>query len=89
MSATVHIRTTGPNSCEAVKRALAGAAVEPLALEPRDAAESELDVTGSMDLGTLANTVAAALDVVALAERGSLVPERVSASEFILRPAAG
>jgi len=84
MSATVHIWTTGPHSCEAVKRALAGAAVE-----QRDAASSELDVTSPMDLGSLANTVAAALDAVALTERGSLVPERVSASEFILRPAAG
>ena len=83
MSETVHIWTTGPRACEAVKRALADAAVE-----PRDAADSELDVTAPMDLGTLARTVAAALDVVALAEHGSLVPERVSASEFVLRPAA-
>ena len=83
MSATVHIQTTGPWACEAVKRALADAAVE-----PREAADSELDVTAHMDLGTLARTVAAALDVVALAGRGSLVPERLSASEFVLRPAA-
>jgi hypothetical protein len=83
MSATVRIHTTGPSSCEAVRRALAGAAVE-----PRNAPDSTLDVTGPMDLSTLAGMVAAALDVVALAARGALVPERVSASEFNLRPAA-
>jgi hypothetical protein len=79
----VRIRTTGPGSREAVRRALAGAAVE-----PRNGVDSTLDVTGPMDLAVLANTVAAALDTVALAARGALVPERVSASEFNLRPAA-
>jgi hypothetical protein len=83
MSATVRIHTTGPNSCEAVRRALAGAAVQ-----PRDAPDSTLDVSGPMDLTTLARTVAAALDAVALTARGALVPERISASEFNLRPAA-
>jgi hypothetical protein len=68
--------------CEAVRRALAGAAVE------QRNADSILDVTGPMELDALAETVAAALDAVALAERGSFVPERVSASEFNLRPAS-
>jgi len=83
MSATVRIHTTGPNSCEAVRRALASAPVEPM-----NAPDSTLDVTGPMDLTALSGMVAAALDAVALAARGALVPERVSASEFNLRPAA-